>query len=385
VRQSETVDERRTNDVVLGTPRRDRATRPTLLSSRCCIARHVRPQAWSLRFCSFHFSLGGVTMRFVSLCCVGLLVGLCASHGPVWGAPLEGYWRLNETSTAQPAVEETGNIPSGTYSAGVVLGVASPFPGFGTAASFNGSSSVNIGGGAVLNNASNFTVSSWVNYDNMVNKHTIIGAAGSWAMRSLNTSPEITAFGVLDYDGPAGTFTAGNWYHFVTVLDASNDARFYVNGVLVGTVPHTVAANTPANAFAIGAVGPGGGETMQGDIDDVAVFSVALTSAQIAAIYNLALEPGLQYELGKANTLLEAFDDGDAQVTIDGDLWVRTNGLGGASGSVTALGGGNYAVNLLNGAGFQTAALPEPGSLVLFAGAALAATIYAFRQRKQRR
>jgi hypothetical protein len=146
-----------------------------------------------------------------------------------------------------------------------------------------------------------------------------------------------------------------------------------------------VAANTPTNAFAIGAVGPGGGETMQGDIDDVAVFSVALTSAQIAAIYNLALEPGLQYELGKANTLLEAFDDGDAQVTIDGDLWVRTNGLGGASGSVTALGGGNYAVNLLNGAGFQTAALPEPGSLVLFAGAALAATIYAFRQRKQRR
>lgn len=324
-------------------------------------------------------------MRLLSLCTAALFIGVCAIENWTQAAPLEGYWRLNENSTASPAVEETGNIPSGTYSAGMVLGVASPFPEFGTAASFNGSSSVNIGGGSVLNNASNFTVSAWVTFDNLTGKHTVIGAAGLWAMRSLGTAPEITAFGVLDYDGPANTFVPNTWYHFVTTLDSSNDARFYVNGVLVATVPHTVAANTSPNAFAIGAVGPGGGETMQGDVDDVAVFSVALTTAQIAAIYNLALEPGLRYELGEANTLLEAFDDGDAQVVIDGDIWVRTNGLGGTSGSVTSLGNGGFAVNLLNGAGFQTLVLPEPGSLAMFAVAAFASAFYLLRQRTRRR
>jgi hypothetical protein len=45
--------------------------------------------------------------------------------------------------------------------------------------------------------------------------------------------------------------------------------------------------------------------------------------------------------------------------------------LGGASGDVFALGGNQFAVNLLNGAGFETLQVPEPGSLALFSIVAL--------------
>ena len=284
-------------------------------------------------------------------------------------APLAGYWQLNETSTAQPAVDSSGNIAAGTYNVAVNPNVPGPFAGFGTGAQFPaGAGDVNIGGGSQLNFVSDFSVSGWINLDNLSGKHTLIGnGGGGWGVRSNGSAPQITTFGVKDYDGTAGTLTAGMWHHLVVVLDSANDAHFYVDGAPAGISLHNANALGSAASFAIGAVSPGNAsESMSGLIDDVGVFSTSLTATEVAAIYNLAVEPGLEYDLGKVNTLLEAFDNGDSLVEIDGVLWGAATGLGGADGEVVDLGDGNFSVNLGNGVGFQTVEIPEPASLVLW-------------------
>jgi len=142
---------------------------------------------------------------------------------------------------------------------------------------------INIGAGSTLNLQSDFTVTAWVKLDNTSGKHTAIGNPG-WAFRSTGTSPQITTFGVKDYTGTAGTLASGVWTHVAVVLDSNYDAQFYVNGQPAGFVTHTAQGNSNTNPFAIGATSPGNvSESMAGRIDDVRVFSGALTQAEVQA------------------------------------------------------------------------------------------------------
>jgi hypothetical protein len=330
-------------------------------------------------------------MRLRQLSILALaLTAISASAGTrAWATHYAGgWWALNETTTADPAAEGTGNIPDGTYGAGVILNQPSAFPGLGTAARFTGAanSEVNVGGGTFFTATSNFSTSAWVNFDNFAGKHTYLGS-NRWGVRNDAATPHITTFGVKDYLGTPNTFVAGQWHHVVTVLDSNFDVQFYVDGQFAGSDTHNAGSNGSTNPFVIGAVGPGGGERMQGLVDDVGVFQVALTAAEAGAIYSLAAEPDLGYDLGLVTLMLEAFDEGDDSVTINGTVWQSVTGLAGPEGQVQNLGDGGFEINLGGGNGFAVQAVPEPASIAAWSLLGLAGVGYLWRrgQKKSKR
>lgn len=202
-------------------------------------------------------------------CICHFLIGATTAEA----ASLQGYWRLNETSIASPAVDSSGNLPPGTYAAGTDPTVAGPFAGFGTGADFpGGAGEINVGGGATLNFLNNFSVSGWMDLNNTSGKNSLIGnGTNGWGVRSSGTALQITTFGETDYTGTSGTLSAtAGWQHVVVVLDASNDATFYVDGAPAGFVTNSDPANQGSLDFVIGAPASGNtSEDMDGSVDDL--------------------------------------------------------------------------------------------------------------------
>jgi beta-lactam-binding protein with PASTA domain len=78
------------------------------------------------------------------------------------------------------------------------------------------------------------------------------------------------------------TLPLNTWTHIATTYDGANQ-RFYVNGVLVGTTPGTGSINVANGAIRIGGNNSSTGEFFSGMIDEVRVYSRALSLAEIAA------------------------------------------------------------------------------------------------------
>jgi len=88
------------------------------------------------------------------------------------------------------------------------------------------------------------------------------------------------------------TFTLGTWYH-IAFVESGATTTFYVNGASIGSINSTSGTTTglPVN---IGGIS--GGERFQGDLDEVRIWNVARTPAQIAGFRFFELsgsEPGL--------------------------------------------------------------------------------------------
>jgi glucose/arabinose dehydrogenase/PKD repeat protein len=176
----------------------------------------------------------------------------------------------------------------------------------GTGLSFNGSSSyVDLGNPTSLRFTGSMTVSAWVNERANVADDGQIVAKGDWSTGwQLKSSPDtgVRTFGVA-IAGAVGanvqryskTVRALNtWYHVAGVYDASaRTLDIYVNGVLDngvlrGTVPASfVASNANAN---IGR--RTGGFYINGVVDDVRIYSWALTQAEIQSDMNTPVTPG---------------------------------------------------------------------------------------------
>lgn len=213
-------------------------------------------------------------------------------------ATLIAHWRLEETDLAQDVVDSAGTLPPGTFAAvGVDPDVPGP-PGFGSAVHFDGlgaigaPNSINVGGSNVLNLANNFSVTAWVNFENLNGKHSIIGST-AWSFRSTGDRPHLTTFGIKDYLGDVGALTQGEWIHMAMTLDSNNTASFFVNGQPAGQDFHGVPGNTNVADFHLGIARNQGSvlEAMFGSIDDVRVYEGVLTVDEIQAIMNPIPEP----------------------------------------------------------------------------------------------
>lgn len=103
----------------------------------------------------------------------------------------------------------------------------------------------------------------------------------------------ITDGGTNYVDAPASILSLGRWYHVACVFDGSltgstNRARIYLNSVLqsttaTGTIPATTTAGT--SPFFIGNMSSGSVVT-NGYIDEVAVYTRALSQTDIDSLYN---------------------------------------------------------------------------------------------------
>ena len=196
-------------------------------------------------------------------------------------AALTAYWRLDQPSGT--FTDSSGNAYTGTATS-VTYGVTGGLLGTtNKAASFNGSSSA-VTSSAPLGSSA-YTIEAWF-------KSGTAGQTGRGIAGDRSTDGV-----VLWLNGPGQIALAHNttwvhssivpavdrWYHAVATWDASV-IRLYVDGELVAAAADTSAPGAGTSTFQIGehADGAGGATNFSGAIDEVALWNVALTPAQVS-------------------------------------------------------------------------------------------------------
>jgi hypothetical protein len=210
-----------------------------------------------------------------------------------------GFWILNDVSgPPTTAIDSSGNSFNGTYGPGVTpQGIAGPswVQPSGLVANFTGGT---ISFPTPLNLGSNgYTIEAWINPSllSLTETTRIVASGNGGDGYGFGTAPGagllFTTFAQLDYFTTGLTLLPNQWQYVGVVLDASNDANFYVNGSLVETVAGLQQTHAPTRNFTIGDQSPGIGhnpEIYTGGLAGISVYNTALTSAQIQAQYNAA-------------------------------------------------------------------------------------------------
>jgi hypothetical protein len=113
---------------------------------------------------------------------------------------------------------------------------------------------------------------------------------------------------------------ADEWHHFATVFNGTT-LRFYYDGAFVESKPLVLTITPDTRALTIGADFPGIPEFFNGKIDDVYLFSRALSDADIAQLYS-ATTTGVEEPTRMPGVALgRPFPNpGRAQIKIDFDL-----------------------------------------------------------------
>jgi hypothetical protein len=211
------------------------------------------------------------------------------------------YWRLGETAGATTAADSSPNARPGTYSGAPTLGV----PGLivndpNTAATLARASAQSVfrANEAALQITAALSLEIWL-------KLTALPTAGQFhpVITKNASTNEIYA---IDLNNPSGTvqirfhiqttaatvqtnvFTpaAGAVAHIVCTYDGANMATF-VNGVQLGTnTAKTGAIATSTDQLTVGSWS-NGGDFLNATVDEVAVYSTALSPARILAHYNM--------------------------------------------------------------------------------------------------
>lgn len=237
---------------------------------------------------------------------IAIAVSWSLTHGA--SAALVGYWPLNGN-----AEEATGNNIDLNLVGDAGFG-ASVNTGLGSALSLDGDGDGAIGQNFVKFNTNSATVVAWANaasldgdWNSIVkNWGTSVGGQFHFGLGSVaaNTLQSIVS-GASNAASP-GDLPANEWVHVAFVLDSSAlQHRLYVNGQVVATAAYTGTLGLgSATGLGIGhkpnndgsALDGGGGPgPWNGLIDEVGMYDEALTTAQIAQIYQNGLA-GIQLD-----------------------------------------------------------------------------------------
>jgi hypothetical protein len=228
-----------------------------------------------------------------------------------------GYWRLDEQSGTS-AVDLSGNNNTGTYTGGVTLQQVGAV-GDGTySTKFDGVDGwITIPDSASLSPTAAVTVEAWV-MPTAFPPSAANGIVCKDVGGTTSTNPayvlQIDQFGkaVFGINSLPDTFTTATassaltlnrWSHVVGTYDGAN-MFLYVNGVQVATTAVVVAIDNTTGTLNIGRQKTTAVTTRfwSGRIDEVAVYSTALTAATILTRYNIGLRRPSVYE----NMILQA-------------------------------------------------------------------------------
>ncbi len=248
--------------------------------------------------------------------------------------------------------------------------------------SFNGISGyVSVPNSPLLNSLrSRLTVEFWFRCNSTITNSDWRGilCKGGTAWRVMATAYAKTV--TFSADGTSGgnligtkIVSDGQWHHMAGVYDGTN-MYLYVDGSLDVSKPATGLIGTNTSPLAIGAmsVPPNALYFFNGSVDEVSLYSRALTSNEIAGVYsagtlgkcytpsppNITQQPVGQAVLGGANVTFSVSASGTAPMSY---FWqkndVNIGGLGGASLSltnVTRTNSGTYRVVVTNALGSAT-------------------------------
>jgi hypothetical protein len=215
------------------------------------------------------------------------------ADGPV------AYWRLGETSGT--LADDAVGSNDGTYTGGFTLGQPGALAGdSNTAITLNGSSGyVNVGNKAALRPA-NVTFEAWVKPSTVAPDDSWIGGVGNTGFNGYSLAMQNNV-GQLKWtvrNGSSSTVSAlgpsiaaGTWHHVVGTHDGSQ-AKLYVDGVLedVRSAPFALGYGVSVD-FYLGAFDLNALRRWPGSLDEVAIYSTALSATQIAAHYAAGITP----------------------------------------------------------------------------------------------
>lgn len=152
-------------------------------------------------------------------------------------------------------------------------------------ARFNGSSSAIVVPNNILT-TNDHSISTWFNLDDTGGIQTVIefDYENRILFRAVSTDNNKAYIGNSGYFNHGLSFSAGQWYHLVITFSAGNPFKIYVNGVLSYTGGNTnVLAQSNDNI--IGASNGSGANGVDGKIDQVRIFSSALTDEQVEDLF----------------------------------------------------------------------------------------------------
>lgn len=254
------------------------------------------------------------------------------------------YWKLDESS-GTTAVDRKG-VADGTYSGpGYTLGQASLVPvDSGKSVLLDGSqgASVLLGDVYDFTGSAQFTACAWVRLGafSVANGHFVFGnidaTARGWSL-DLQT-PAITiaarrgdnAGWDQAYYQVSEEFLEGSTHFLAAVYDGSN-IKLFLDGSFVHSQPtsKSLVAPTTNTGLRIGSYG-GGGSGWDGQLDEAAIFTYALSEAQLRAIYEAGVGAGAHktsrvlrpegFVHFPSTGLLDTFDRADAAGSL-GSRW----------------------------------------------------------------
>jgi hypothetical protein len=165
---------------------------------------------------------------------------------------------------------------------------------FGNAAVFNGSNSyIALGTNTPLNNFNGEqTISAWI-YPTTAIQQSIIGyrddSTLKWNYFRMN-SDRTLSFLLRDSSSISSATTVGlinlnAWNHVCVTIDSSN-INFYINGGTAEAFSNSVGSFTSSEPTDIGRRGSYSDQYFNGSIDQIRIYDAALTSDQVADLYN---------------------------------------------------------------------------------------------------
>lgn len=239
-----------------------------------------------------------------------------ASSSSLSGSGLYAYW---------PVQEGSGTVASNLVAGGangILHGAAwTTDPIRGTVLSFNGQDSyVSAGTVPKMGTTSNFTWSFWYRQRSAPNLNAVIlgnrsgGAPGS--LQFIKFTPSNFEY---CHDGNIGfiphAILTGGWRHLAVVKQGSS-LNYYENGALVGA--SKAGADIEANPFYWGGDPGAPGEHVDGLINDISLWSTALTADQIRLLHE-SVSPSSLSGLGGFVTT----EIGQQMVGVNASAYIR--------------------------------------------------------------
>lgn len=208
-------------------------------------------------------------------------------QGSSLASGLAALWTFDGPDTISTITDKSGNSKNG-YFIGSATSSAKIAGKHGQALSFNGSTDYVTLGSSALGSFTNYTVSAWVkttDSDGTILSEYQDGVCGDFIF-NLNGSAVVVHDGGAATTGGVITVTDNMWHH-VAATNNGSASVIYVDGVLDTTGSSVVWANNCTVDVRIGDTVSGSVGKLSGKIDDLRVYSRALSASEIKQLYRM--------------------------------------------------------------------------------------------------